>query len=360
MPPAAAGQPAAGKKHRKKPRRGGIGGQSIRRPSKPVPADRRPLAERRAAFKAAGGVTNKKFVKGPRRIHTKAVERLPQLWLNTYEIPVMLELAENDFLGVTAGAQLLQNIAPKSTYQTHGRVSAEQGERRVIKDELMRIKWAAAARHRANQLDCPFSMLARSIGKLARADSGKTWVEDSSILSKVRSKHFLDALVPLRPPPSFKVATCVSAYAWDQYYMKEHCNGKEGEYRGRKSVSTTGMTHTWRKVTNINTVEERRAVEPTHPHARAPASTCVLCCCCADRAARHRIHAYRGGAQGDHRARAVHGAAVGRVPPLAAAARAPRDRPQLAARGPPLARRIHRPPHTAGEKDFAALAGLLL
>ena len=37
-----------------------------------------------------------------------------------------------------------------------------------------------------------------------------------------------------------------------------------------------------------------------------------------------------------------------------------RDRPQLAARRPPLGRRIHRPPHTAGEKDFAALDGLLL
>ena len=111
MPPAAAGQPAAEKKHRKKPRRGGIGGQPIRRPPKPVPADQRPLAERRAAYRAAGGVTDKKFKEQPRRILTKAVDRLPQLWLNSYEMPMKLELAENDFLGVTAGAEQLQCVA---------------------------------------------------------------------------------------------------------------------------------------------------------------------------------------------------------------------------------------------------------
>ena len=297
MPPAAAGQQSAPKKDRKKPRRGGIGGQPIRRPPKPVPADSRPLAERRAAYRAASGVADKKPALGPCRIGTTAEERLPHLWLDTYEAPMRLELAENDFLGVTVGAQLLQNVAPQSTYQMQGRVSADQEERRLIKDGLMRMKWAAAARHRGNQRDCPFSMLARSIGKLARTDSGKTWVEDSSILSKTRAKHYLHMMVPLRPPPSFKVATHCSAYAWDQYYMKEHCNGKDGEYRGRKSVSSSGMTHAWKKITNINTVEERRAIEPTHPRVRArmhlPSHvSCVLCCCCADRAARHRIHAY--------------------------------------------------------------------
>ena len=120
MPPATAGQPAAMKKQRKKRRRGGIGGLPIRRPPKPIPADRRPLAERRAAYKAAGGVADKKSVLGPRRINTTADERLPQLWLNTYELPIMLELMENDFLGVSAGAQLLQHVAPHSTYDTSG------------------------------------------------------------------------------------------------------------------------------------------------------------------------------------------------------------------------------------------------
>ena len=200
---------------------------------------------------------------------TKAVDRLPHLWLYTYEVPMKLELAENDFLGLNESALQLQSTAPLSTYQERGLMSKEQAVRREIMDGLMRIKWAAAARHANNQRDVPFSMLARSIGKLACTDAGKTWVEDRSILSKVRSVHYLNEMLPLRPPPPFKVAMYVSAYAFDQYYMKEHCNGKDGEYRGRKSVSTTGFTHTWRKITNINTVEVRRAFEATRPRVRA-------------------------------------------------------------------------------------------
>ena len=348
MPPTAAGQPAAEKKHRKKPRRGGIGGQPIRRPPKPVPADQRPLAERRAAYRAAGGVTDKKFKEQPRRIRTKAVDRLPQLWLNSYEMPMKLELAENDFLGMTAGAELLQFVAPQSTYQVQGRVSADQAGRRLIKDGLMRIKWSAAARHRGNQRDCPFSMLARSIGKLARTDSGKTWVEDNSILSKVRSTHYLLALVPLRPPPPYKVAMHCSAYGWDQYYMKEHCNGKDGEYRGRKSVATTGMTHTWKKITNINTVEERRVIEPTHPQALAPHALALTCCfvcrsCCPPPHSRlQRRSSRRSSSAGRTRSRCrtcTPSCSCRACAPHRATARIP-----PAARGPPSAAR---PPHSS-------------
>ena len=130
--------------------------------------------------------------------------------------------------------------------------------------------------------------------------------------------HYLYQLVPLRPPPTFKVAIQVSAYAWDQYYMREHCVGKGGEYRGRKSVSTTGFTHTWRKITNIHTVEAHRTFEPRRPHARASDSLrSHFVCTCADRGASHGIHADGGRAEGDHNARAVHGATVERLPPPA-------------------------------------------
>ena len=314
---AAAEQPPAEKKPRKKPRRGGIGGRPIRRPPKPVHADQRPLAERRAAYKAAGGETDKKCAKELHKIIPRAIDRLQQLWFDTYEIPVKLELAENDFLGLTESALQLQSAAPMSTYQMQGRVTEDQALRREIADGLMRIKWAAAARHRNNQRDCPFSMLARSIGKLARVDSGKTWVEDKSILSKVRSRYYLQEMLPLRPPPPFRVAIQVSAYAWDQFYMKEHCEGKNGEYRGRKSVSTTGFSHSWNKITNINTVEVRRAFEPTHPlhtHVRALIVRSPVLLVRADSGACYCLHADRVAAQGDHRGRAVHGAAVGRLP----------------------------------------------
>ena len=87
-------------------------------------------------------------------------------------------------------------------------------------------------------------------------------------MSKTRAEHYLSLLVPLRPPPPFRVAIQVSVYVWDQFYIKEHCDGKNGEYRGRKSISTTGLTHAWHKITNINTLEvSDHSPSPVRCHA---------------------------------------------------------------------------------------------
>ena len=82
-------------------------------------------------------------------------------------------------------------------------------------------------------------------------------------------------LTPLRPPPAFRVATQVSVYVWDQFYLKAHCEGKNGEYRGRKSITSSGLAHEWHKITNINTLEVScRSPRPILCHAshalRAP------------------------------------------------------------------------------------------
>ena len=49
-------------------------------------------------------MTDKKCAKEQGMRPTKAVDRLPHLWLDTYEAPVKLELAENDFLGLNESA----------------------------------------------------------------------------------------------------------------------------------------------------------------------------------------------------------------------------------------------------------------
>ena len=86
-PPAAAGQHTAEKKHRRKKRRGGIGGQPIRKPPKPVHDDPRPLAEKRAAYRAATGAPDKKGQE-KRRITKTIADRLPELWLDSYDGPL--------------------------------------------------------------------------------------------------------------------------------------------------------------------------------------------------------------------------------------------------------------------------------
>ena len=169
----------------------------------------------------------------------------------------------------------MQNVAPRSTYQLNSRQSAELATAREARDQRMRRKWAASARHANNQRDTPFSMLARSIGMLGRRVSRKSWSEDKSLLSKARAEYYLFLLTPLRPPPAFRVATQVSVYVWDQFYLKAHCAGKNGEYRGRKSITSSGLAHEWHKITNINTLEVScRSPRPILCHAshalRAP------------------------------------------------------------------------------------------
>ena len=185
----------------------------------------------------------------------RITEQLSELWADNYDASVEREMQENDAMGMTQAAWLMQNVAPRSTYQLNNRQSAELATVREARDQRMRRKWAASARHANNQRDTPFSMLARSIGMLGRRVSRKSWLEDKSLMSKTRAEHYLSLLVPLRPPPPFRVAIQVSVYVWDQFYIKEHCDGKNGEYRGRKSISTTGLTHAWHKITNINTLE---------------------------------------------------------------------------------------------------------
>lgn len=251
-PPAAPSQPVPERKVRKKKRRGGVGGKPVRKPPKPKHADCQPPRERSPDQRVAEIDT--------RDLQTldrlpSIVERLPDLWADNYDASVEREKQENDAMGMTQGAWLMQGLAPVSTYQLHNRQSAELATVRDARDQRMRRKWAASARHSNNQRDTPFSMLARSIGMLGRRMSNKNWLEDRSLLSRATAEHYLFLLTPVRPPPAFSVATQVSAYVWDQFYIKEHCNGKNGEYRGRKSITSTGLTHEWHKITNINTLE---------------------------------------------------------------------------------------------------------
>ena len=191
-------------------------------------------------------------------------DMLPELWSDNYDASLEREMQENDAIGLTQAAYrslpsiahhrpppiappstirlryvactaqaawLMQNVAPRSTYQLNSRQSAELATAREARDQRMRRKWAASARHANNQRDTPFSMLARSIGMLGRRVSRKSWSEDKSLLSKARAEYYLFLLTPLRPPPAFRVATQVSVYVWDQFYLKAHCAGKNGEYR---------------------------------------------------------------------------------------------------------------------------------
>ena len=101
----------------------------------------------------------------------RITEQLSELWADNYDASVEREMQENDAMGMTQAAWLMQYVAPRSTYQLNNRQSAELATVREARDQRMRRKWAASARHANNQRDTPFSMLARSIGML-----GRLWV----------------------------------------------------------------------------------------------------------------------------------------------------------------------------------------
>ena len=304
-PPTAPSQPEPERKARRKKRRGGLGGKPIRQPPKPKRAAYQPPRERLPDQPIAEVDTRDMQT----RVCMPSInDMLPELWSDNYDASLKREMQENDAIGLTQAAYrslpsiahhrpppiappstirlryvactaqaawLMQNVAPRSTYQLNSRQSAELATAREARDQRMRRKWAASARHANNQRDTPFSMLARSIGMLGRRVSRKSWSEDKSLLSKARAEYYLFLLTPLRPPPAFRVATQVSVYVWDQFYLKAHCAGKNGEYRGRKSITSSGLAHEWHKITNINTLEVScRSPRPILCHAshalRAP------------------------------------------------------------------------------------------
>ena len=140
-------------------------------------------------------------------------DMLPELWSDHYDASLEREMQQNDAIGLTQAAYrslpsiahhrpppiappstirlryvactaqaawLMQNVAPRSTYQLNSRQSAELATAREARDQRMRRKWAASARHANNQRDTPFSMLARSIGMLGRRVSRKSWSRKTS------------------------------------------------------------------------------------------------------------------------------------------------------------------------------------
>ena len=194
-PPAAPSEPEPGPKARRKKRRGGFGGKPVRKPPKPTHADCQPPRERSPDQRIAEVDTRdmQRLDRLPR-----ITEQLSELWADNYDASVEREMQENDAMGMTQAAWLMQYVAPRSTYQLNNRQSAELATVREARDQRMRRKWAASARHANNQRDTPFSMLARSIGMLGRRVSRKSWLEDKSLMSKTRAEHYLSLLVPLR------------------------------------------------------------------------------------------------------------------------------------------------------------------
>ena len=196
-PPAAAGQHTAEKKHRRKKRRGGIGGQPIRKPPKPVHDDPRPLAEKRAAYRAATGAPDKKGQE-KRRITTTIADRLPELWLDSYDGPLWRELVENEYLGLTEGTLQLQHIAPLSTYREQGRQPVMRHQPLLSQRAADRNGWRGAGPCPRPALSgrLPSTSSCSSTGKVAELESPGARSLPPAALLRVQPPH------PLRARPT--------------------------------------------------------------------------------------------------------------------------------------------------------------
>ena len=200
-PPAAAGQHTAEKKHRRKKRRGGIGGQPIRKPPKPVHDDPRPLAEKRAAYRAATGAPDKKGQE-KRRITTTIADRLPELWLDSYDGPLWRELVENEYLGLTEGTLQLQHIAPLSTYREQGRQPVMRHQPLLSQRAADRNGWRGAGPCPRPALSgrLPSTCSCSSTGKVAELESPGARSLPPAALLRVQPPHPPCAPVPRAQP----------------------------------------------------------------------------------------------------------------------------------------------------------------
>ena len=183
------------------------------------------------------------------------VMRAARLWTCDYTHLLELERLEKPVLRDKVLTLAMNQI---STYRARLKDAAQIARyndktERVIRDQT------AVLRRRANQLDIPFSVDARTMSYMNQRVATRVWKDMQHgllILHRSSAQKVLETMVEVQPAPPFVVNEHVACFGVDQCnHWQAAQHSKKGEFRGAERLNKLGMPIVIRSETVLNVVQ---------------------------------------------------------------------------------------------------------
>ena len=172
----------------------------------------------------------------------KLEDLAPLLWSSDYRPLYEQERAELEKKAslITAGS-LLQNLVEPSTYQKRYRASEANQLKRDGQAWTDVGLMASCAYRQANERNCTFSTLARTVEALGRRTSYKQWErlrKRKETYDRKWAYKIVEIMMKTRPEPEGMMHSAIGSFIVDQKYIKK---GKSrGEHRAAEQVDASG------------------------------------------------------------------------------------------------------------------------
>jgi hypothetical protein len=169
-------------------------------------------------------------------------ELAPLLWSSDYRSlfeQERLELEKDSGL-ITAGS-LMKSLPAPSTYRQKNRASEENQLKRAERDTAEMGRMAAGVYRQANQQNCTFSTLARTVEALATHCSKRQWarmMKSREIYSRPWAYKIVAIMMKTRPAPDGMMHTALGSFIVDQKYVKK--GESRGRHRAAEKVDASG------------------------------------------------------------------------------------------------------------------------
>ena len=189
--------------------------------------------------------------------------RAQRMWSTDYTVWLRQEKLEVPELRAKVEQVFAAQVSSYRKRLTNERLIIKYDEKteRMIRDTT------AVARRRANQLDIPFSVFARSGSYFNQRIATRAWKDNQRglrIIHRAKVKQLLEYMLLTEPAPGFIPSPFISCFGVDQCNMwQAAAHSKKGHFRGAERLNSQGMPVSIRSETVLNIVE--RVVPITAP-----------------------------------------------------------------------------------------------
>ena len=185
------------------------------------------------------------------------LSRARALWEVSYDEHLLHEAKEAPELRLQVASVYAAQI---SSYRARLKDERLAGRYDLKTDRMVRDT-TAQLRRRRNQLDIPFSILARSISYFNQRVPARVWKDQQKALRIVHRDtcmRLLDAMLEVEPAPPWLESQLVAVFGVDQNNCwQAAANSKRGEHRGAERLNAQGMPISIRSETVLNIVQRQ-------------------------------------------------------------------------------------------------------